>query len=501
MRAVDRRTVLRGVGGLLLAGAAGRVWSKPAFAEYPFTLGVASGDPTPEGFVIWTRLAPQPLQLHGGMPARSVSLNWEVAEDERFRRIARAGQVLAHPELAHAAHVDVAGLKSDRLYWYRFFIEGGEPSPVGRVRTAPAAGQLPRRVRLAVAGCQHYESGWYGAWRYLSQEPELAAVFHYGDYIYEGSGIASDPIASGRRHLGDELYSLDDYRRRYAQYKTDPDLQAAHQAAAFIASFDDHEVDNNWGGERAQDDTPPELFELRKLAAMQAWYEHMPVRREQFPRPDGLRMFRRLDYGRLFRLHVLDTRSYRVPGETMLGPAQEGWLYRGLSNDACWNLIAQQVLMMPLLRRAADSGRLVSTYKDHWGGFPESRQRLVRAIGERQLTNVVVASGDSHQYFVGRVPADRDRPDGAAAASEFLGTSISSGGDGMPVLPGSETLLADNPNIALNNAQRGYLTFDVTPSELRADLNVMDRVSSPGGTLSKLARFAVMPDRPGPERC
>ncbi len=229
------------------------------------------------------------------------------------------------PELGHAAHADVPGLQSDRPYWYRFFIEGGAVSPVGQVRTAPAAGQPPRRVRLAVAGCQHYESGWYGAWRYLSREPDLAAVFHYGDYIYEGPGATLDTSTpTGRRHLGDELYSLDDYRRRYAQYKSDPICKPRITRSRLIPSFDDHEVDNNWSGERSQDGTPAEIFELRRLAAMQAWYEHMPVRRDQFPRPSGLRMFRRLDYGRLFRLHVLDTRSYRVPGETMLGHAQEG---------------------------------------------------------------------------------------------------------------------------------------------------------------------------------
>ena len=515
---LDRRRLIAGAGGAVLftgLARAERVWASPRFSDDPFALGVASGDPWPDGFVIWTRLAPRPLEDHGGMPPAAVPVRWQVAQDDRFSRIARQGEAVARPELAHSVHVEIGGLQPGRPYWYRFHVEGADPSPVGMARTAPASGSLPDRLRLAVAGCQAYPNGWYDAWRHISREPDLDAVFHYGDYIYEG-GPSSFVIkdAAGRtvdrNHLDSEIYSLDDYRRRYALYKSDPDLQAAHAAAAFIMSFDDHEVDNNWAGAYDQDGTPPEAFLLRRYVAIQAWYEHVPVRRAQFPRPEGLTMYRRLDYGGLLRMHVLDTRSYRsdqlceragetvcrVQGaeETMLGAAQEDWLAQGLrTSDARWNLIAQQVRVMPLRRRGPD-GATLPVPTDAWSGYPAARARLVQAIRDANLANVVIASGDAHMHNVGTVPIRDDEPDGPAAATEFLVSSISSGGDGAPVTPGIQAYLdGDNPNMALANFQRGYDTFDITPSEWRTDVKVMDRVQSPGGALSTLARFAVDP--------
>ncbi|WP_341022531.1 alkaline phosphatase D family protein [Brevundimonas diminuta] len=520
-RALDRRKLLAAAGGLtLFAGLDphGRAWAAPRFGDDPFALGVASGDPAPDGFVIWTRLAPKPLEERGGMPALAVPVRWEVAEDDRFSRIVRSGEAIARPELAHSVHVEVAGLQPGRPYWYRFFTGNAEASPTGLARTAPAAGELRARVRLAVAGCQSYPHGWYDAWRHLAQEPELDAVFHYGDYIYEhGASRIVIKDAQGRivdrQHVGEEIYSLDDYRRRYAQYKSDPDLQAAHAAAAFIVSFDDHEVDNDWASAFDQDGTPPEVFALRRFAAMQAWYEHMPVRRAQFPHPSGIAMYRRLDYGELLRMHVLDTRSYRSdqlcdrpdrdhcrqedgPEATLLGHAQEAWLAEGLANSARWNLIAQQVRMMPLVKRGAD-GATTPVSMDQWSGYPAARARLVQAITNRKLSNVVVASGDAHVHNVGLVPIDDRAPDGPAAATEFLCTSISSAGDGGPESPGTRIYrTSDNPNLALANAQRGYQTFDITPREWRTDVKVMDRVQTPGGAVSTLARFTVTPDRP-----
>lgn len=516
----DRRRLLTAGGGLLLAsGLPVRLSAAPRLGDYPFSLGVAAGDPAPDGFVIWTRLAPRPLDEHGGMPMRPVAVRWEVAEDERFTRVARAGEAVARPELAHSVHVEVEGLNPRRPYWYRFRLEGGDASPVGMARTAPAAHDNPDRVRLAVAGCQHYQGGWFDAWRHLSCEPDLDAVFHYGDYIYEGGPVANPPVIldargrpADRRHFGGELYSLDDYRRRYAQYKADPDLQAAHAAAAFIVSFDDHEVDNNWAGDFDQDGTPPEAFALRRRSAMQAWYEHMPVRRAQMPGAHGLTMHRRLDYGRLMRMHVLDTRSYRsdqpcerlderhcrpagTPDVTMLGAAQEAWLADGLRSGAGWNLIAQQVFVMPVLRRMPDVQVRMGA-GDTWGGYPEARARLVKTITDLNLTNVVVASGDAHIHAVGTVPLRDDEPDGPAAAVEFLATSIASGGDGSVATEGTKAMQAGSPHMKLVNAQRGYQTFDVTPGEWRTDLKVLDRIQRPGGALSKLATFTVEPDRP-----
>ncbi|WP_369062252.1 alkaline phosphatase D family protein [Caulobacter sp. 73W] len=521
MTMLDRRRLLTAGGNLILLTGLGRasdVWAQAKIDGYPFTLGVAAGDPWPDGFVVWTRLAPKPFAEAGGMGPRPVTVKWEVAEDERFAVIARSGEAIARPELAHAVHVEVDGLKPARRYWYRFRVGAGEASPAGTARTAPAAGAEPRNVRIAVAGCQNYESGFYDAYRHLAQEEEVDAVFHYGDYIYEAT--ARRPVGTAdehgrvraRAHLGQELYSLDQYRRRYALYKSDPELIAAHASAAFIVSFDDHEVDNNWVQEIDQDGTPSEVFALRKMAALQAWYEHMPVRRAQFPRLSGARFHRRLDYGRLVRMHVLDTRSHRTDQlcmsaddrpcrtedfeqATVLGAEQEAWLAKGMSGAHRWNLVAQQVMMMPMLREGPNGLSARST--DTWNGYPAARRRFVEAIEARRLTNVVVASGDAHNHYVGVVPARDAEPAGRAAATEFLTTSISSEGDGTADASKSAPLLRHNPNLKLHNQQRGYQVFDVGPDQWRTTLKVIDKVSAPGGRISTLKTFVVEPHRPG----
>lgn len=508
----DRRSLVKAAGSLaIIAGFAPHaVWAK-SLGAYPFTLGVASGDPLPDGFVLWTRLAPRPLDEHGGMPMKIVPVGYEIAEDEAFRKIVASGVEAARPELGHSVHVEAAGLKPGRRYWYRFSA-GGEMSPVGTVKTAPLAGAETDRVRLGVAGCQHYETGLYTAYKHLAQEPDLDAVFHYGDYIYEGSGI---PGKKGRvrAHVGDEIYTLDDYRRRYALYKSDPDLMAAHAAAAFLVSFDDHEVDNNWAADHDQDGTPPEFFLLRRAAAMQAWYENLPVRRAQFPQGSGVQMYRRLDYGDLLRVHVLDTRQYRsdqLCGEgdrehcrpvsdtapsTVLGTAQEQWLGEGLSGTMRWNLLAQQVMVMPMLYpETRKPGRL---NRDSWSGYPEARQRLINQITERRLTNVVIATGDVHKHHAGVVPLDEKNPTGPAVATEFVTTSISSDGDGVDLPDDWRDMPADNPHCKLFNSKRGYQVFTVTPSEWQTEVRVVDKVSAPGGTVSTFAKFSVDPGRPG----
>lgn len=281
-----------------------------------FKLGVASGDPAPDGFVLWTRLAPAPLEPHGGMPMRRIPVTWEVAADERFVQVVARGEAVARPELAHAVHVETTGLNPGRPYWYRFIV-GREASPVGRARTAPAPGAALRRARFAAAGCQHYEHGLYTTWRAIAGE-DLDFVWHYGDYIYEGAAgdaptdAAGKPIPLVRAHVGEEPYSLDDYRRRYALYRTDPDLQAAHAAHSWWATWDDHEVDNNWAADRDRDDTPPGVFDLRRQAAAQAYYEHMPLRAAAMPRGPAIRIWRRARYGDLLEANFLDTRQFRM---------------------------------------------------------------------------------------------------------------------------------------------------------------------------------------------
>ena len=510
-RKIARRDVLKlpaAASGLtLFAGVGQRVWASESRSGFPFTLGVASGDPWPDGFVIWTRLAPAPLQPHGGMRMAVVPVEWEIAEDERFARIVRSGSASARPELGHSIHVELSGLKPGWRYWYRFHADG-EVSPVGTVRTAPAPGVALDRVRIGVAGCQHYEEGLYTAYRHLGETSDLDAIFHYGDYIYEGRARnCAKAKHCIRPHIGDEIYSLDDYRQRYAQYKLDPDLQFAHAAAAFVVSYDDHEVDNNWYADCDQDGSPAESFLLRRAAALQAWYEHMPVRQAQFPAGGTLRMYRRFDYGDLLRMQVLDTRQYRHGGlpqtnrppqgcrlatsgpVTMLGSQQEEWLAAGLSNSARWNLLAQQVMVMPLTYPASRAAGRINV--DSWSGYAAARERLVTEITERDLKNVVIATGDVHQHHAGIVPARAEALDGPAVATEFVCTSISSGGDGTELSKGWRNTPAENPHCQLYNARRGYQVFDIDRDIWRTEVWTLDKVSSPGGRVSLATTFAV----------
>lgn len=518
MLKLDRRRLLKTAGSLALFAGFSRspLFAAPLGAN-PFTLGVAAGDPWPDGFVIWTRLAPRPLDEHGGMPAARVPVQWEVAEDEGFSRVVRKGEAQALPELAHSVHVEVDGLRPHRHYWYRFAVAGSDVSPVGMARTAPARDSVVQRLRIGVGGCQHYEMGYYDAWRHLAAEPDLDLIFHYGDYIYEGGPTPLGPRpnrgAIVRQHVGNEIYSIDDYRRRYAQYKSDPNLQAAHAACAFAASFDDHEIDNNWASDFDQDGTSPEVFALRRYAALQAWYEHMPVRKAQFPTTGGLTAFRRLDYGRLMRMHVLDTRSYRAdqpcgdnfrknpcPPEahmapTVLGDAQESWLDRGLGDaEATWNLLAQQIIVMPVDFREPDAGQ-AQFATDLWDGYRPARQRLIDSIRRHDLSNVIIATGDHHRHLVGSVPENDEDLDGRKVAVEFQAASISSEGNGKGEA-GLGHMMRNNPHFDLYTDRRGYLLFNITPKKWETDVKVMDQVEAPGGQISTLASFVVTPDAP-----
>ena len=481
------------------------VRAQSIWRRYPFNLGVAAGDPSPDGFVIWTRLAPEPLAEHGGMAMQPMPVNWEVASDSGFATVVARGDTMARPELAHSVHVEVAGLQPDRPYWYRFQA-GGERSFHGKARTLPAAESSPAALKFGVAGCQHYDAGYYTAYRHLARE-DLAFVYHYGDYIYENrggrvrSGFGGSVLAAVRETTGEVLYDIADYRRRYAQYKSDPDLIRAHAAHAFVHSFDDHEVDNNWVREIEEDNAPPELFRLRRAAALQAWYEHMPIRRAQMPRFGDVAMHRAMRYGDLAEVDILDTRQFRsdqpcndgfqtrcagmsASDTSVLGAEQEAWLTQNLRrNPARWNCVAQQIMMMALDRRTGDEPAPIYNM-DAWVAYETPRRRLLNRMAG--LNNVVVLTGDEHQNFAG-VLHDGDRP----VAVEFVATSISSGGDGSDLRAGSDRILANNPQLKFINDQRGYLTCEVGRNEWRTHYMVIDRVSTPGGAISRRATAMV----------
>jgi alkaline phosphatase D len=474
----------------------------------PFALGVASGDPASDGFVIWTRLAPEPFEPHGGMTPASYAVSWQVAEDRNFQTIAASGDAVALPELGHSVHAEVTGLKPDRPYWYRF-TAGGERSMFGQAHTLPLAGSTPESLKFGVCGCQNYEHGFFTAYRHLAQE-DLAFVFHYGDFIYErrqdyGADASGLPIPKPREHRLREVYSLDDYRAHYAQYLLDADLQSARSRHAFLSTFDDHEVDNNWAGNNGQDEgVAPEVFALRRQAAMQAWYEHMPVRRALLPNGPVVLANRSFAYGQLASLNLLDTRSFRTDqpcgdglqpacagvfdtAAQVLGAAQEDWLDRQLAGSrTAWNCLAQQVMMMDFdYRSLAGPGR--SPNLDSWTGYDAPRNRMMARLA--RTANAVVLTGDVHQNYAGLL-YDGDK----AAGVEFVNTSITSNGDGEDLRPMTRGFLADNPQVKFANDQRGYSVCEVTPDAWQTHFMVMDKVSTPGGTLSKRATATVPRD-------
>ena len=287
----------------------------PRFTGYPFTLGVASGEPVSSGVVLWTRLAPEPLS-GGGVGADPVAVDWEVSEDERFGRVVQRGTVVARAAWAHSVHVEVSGLEPARWYFYRF-MAAGEVSPVGRTRTAPLLAELPQQLRFGLGSCQHFEVGYYAAHRHLKAE-DLDLMVFVGDYIYEGPGRAGNV----RRHVGGEARTLADYRNRHAQYKTDPDLQRLHAAVPWLVTWDDHEVDNNYAGARSESLDPE--FRRRRAAAYRAYFEHMPLRQRARPRESGMVLRSRCDWGRLARLHVLDGRQRRTPQACLSRPGSDG---------------------------------------------------------------------------------------------------------------------------------------------------------------------------------
>ncbi|WP_037675623.1 alkaline phosphatase [Streptomyces griseus] len=505
----DRRRFLTAGAAVVGAAASAQLWlpstaraAGKALPDGVFSLGVASGDPLPDGVVLWTRLAPDPLH-GGGMPDQAVPVEWEIAADEKFSTGVRRGVAQARPEYGHSVHVDVRGLWPGRAYWYRFRA-GGQISRVGRTRTAPAPRSSGGSLRLALASCQNWQQGYFTAYAdMLAQDPDV--VLFVGDYIYE-----STPSATAlRKHEGSgEPYTLTQYRNRYAQYRTDPHLQKMHAGAPWVVTFDDHEVDNDFAGEIPQDPDKQthDAFVARLTAAYQAYYEHMPVRAAAIPNGPHIRMYRRLEFGRLARLNVLDTRQYRSdqatsqegarnPALTMLGAAQKRWLLDGLHDSpARWNLVASQIMM-------AETDLLVGAGKqwfyDAWDGYQAERNQFLEEF--RSVRNPVVLTGDRHLTMVSDLKADFADPKSAVVGAEFVGTSISSNGDQDQAAFRKEwdPRRADNPHWKLVDAHRGYHLFDIRRDRVDAQVRTVDTVLKPTAKAGTLARLRVDAGKPG----
>jgi alkaline phosphatase D len=468
----------------------------------PFGLGVASGDPLPHGIVLWTRLDAAALD-EAGAPRAGVPVHWEVAEDERFRRIARKGSQLAQFELGHSVHAEVDGLRPGRHYWYRF-MAGGEVSATGRTRTAPAEGAAIDRLRFAFVSCQNYETGYFTAFRRLAEE-DLGLIVHLGDYIYETGGLQR-PVRP--QESMEEIFTLDQYRARYARYRSDADLQAAHALFPWIVTSDDHEVKNDYANDAAPGVTAsPEQFLIRRAAAYQAYYEFLPLRRSSMPAGPAMRLFRRVAYGSLADFHVLDTRQYRsglscgggrkpqcheaLTTQDIMGAEQERWLKDGLrTSRARWNLLANQVLIAQMVQPGGDAP---SFSMDNWNGYVPSRTRLMNVLAETR--NPVAITGDIHSNWVADLKLDFNDPTSPCVGTELVGTSISSGGDGDD--SGRPEVLAANPHIKFFNNRRGYVRCTLTSSSLVADFRTLPYVTEPGAPIETHASFIVEDGRPG----
>lgn len=513
MSRLDRRTFI--LGGLAVAGA-GAVTSVAraastsgpgvlALVAYPFKLGVASGDPDAGSVVLWTRLAPSPLNADGlgGMPGTGVPVDWQVSTNDRFTSVVASGSVTASPADAHAVHVVAGGLNPDSDYFYRFRAQG-HISPVGRTRTAPAAGTFGRDLLMCFASCAHYESGYYTAYRRLAED-QPGLILHLGDYIYE------DATTSGsvRTHLGSETVSLADYRRRYAQYKTDPDLQAAHAVAPWLVAPDDHEVENNYAGTVRADNNPAltaTQWAARRAAAYQAYWENMPLRPAQRYAGNSIPLYRRVQWGRLAAFHMLDTRQFRddqacgdgwqqascgtPTSRTITGGPQETWLLDRLAeHTATWDILGQQVFFA---RRLNSLGQ---TAMDAWDGYAANRARLQSGWVARGTRNPVVLTGDVHRHWASDLKADYANPASATVGAELVCTSVTSGGNG----DGSTTdgLLATNPHLKYVQDRRGYLRTTISQTQLRADFRAVASVTEHGAAATTAKSFVIQDGQPG----
>jgi alkaline phosphatase D len=517
---MERRNFLMLASNLALITATGRLAAQ-TIRHNPFSLGVASGSPSTDGVVLWTRL----LAAVGGepLPPVPIEVRWELARDAQFKEIVQTGTELAHPDFVHSVHLEVQGLplpvddSKPPYYWYRFMV-GDAVSKVGRTRTLPARDSR-QKLTLALASCQNYEHGYFNAYRHMAAEA-LDCVLFVGDYIYE---YGATPNRT-RQHNSPTVRTLDEYRARYALYKSDVDLQAAHAAFAWIVTWDDHEVENDYADDRAASGRGAD-FLLKRAAAYRAYWEHMPLRKAQLPAGPNAQMYRRYAWGQTANLHVLDARQHRdhqvcTPPEqggsrtvtdsscperlsvssSLLGAAQETWLAHGLQQStAGFEIVGQQSIMAQMrmpASRSPDPQPAEAFWNDSWDGYPRARARALEVWAQKK--NVISLGGDVHATYVNDLVGNFDDPKAKVLATEIVGTSISS-----PSWPqvATERIMSHNPHIKFGKSdQRGYTVLEVDGPRATAHLRVIDNARLLESTLSTVASFGIEAGKPGAQR-
>ncbi|WP_018684501.1 alkaline phosphatase D family protein [Actinokineospora enzanensis] len=518
----DRRVFLKSsavAGGALLVPATLAVTAASA-ATPQFAHGVASGDPLPDGVLLWTRVTPTPESTPGSGIGPTVEVRWEVATDSGFGSIVQSGAMLTGPDRDHTVKVAAGGLNPATVYYYRFSLDG-TVSGTGRTRTAPAANADVSKLRLGLVSCSNWQAGYFSAYRHLAARTDLDGVLHVGDYIYEyqAGGYGARGVTIRPHEPTNETITLADYRRRHAQYKTDPDLKALHAAQPWFITWDDHEYANDtWSG-GAENHQPNEGdWNVRKAAARQAYFEWMPVRQGA----NG-EIYRRFRWGRLAELSLLDLRSYRSkqttpsngdpgdPNRTITGDAQMNWLKSGLSGtDAKWKLVGNSVMITPISLGNVESRFLeslgsllglpvgsVAANADAWDGYTADRQELLGHLKDNKVRNTVFLTGDIHSSWGADVPVDRSSYwwNGNSAAVEFVTTSVTSDNidDLLKVSPRSVSPIAEAALAAGNwhlkyieLDSHGYSVVDVNPQRVQMDWFYLADRTSPTST----ARYA-----------
>ncbi|WP_405661507.1 alkaline phosphatase D family protein [Streptomyces sp. NBC_01166] len=532
--APSRRTVVKAAAATAVAGTVLTATGAHAADGPAFLHGVASGDPLPDGVLLWTRVTPSPSAVPGSGLGADTPVVWEIAEDKAFTRVAARGTALARAGADHTVKADVRGLRPATTYWFRFSAppggtEGGQGvlSPVGRTRTAPAAGAAVAGIRFGVVSCANWEAGWFSPYRHLADRADLDAVLHLGDYIYEyasGSYPTEDTVVRPHAPLH-EILTLGDYRLRHGTYKTDADLQALHAAHPVIAIWDDHEFANDaWSG-GAENHTPGTegSWAARVAAAKQAYFEWMPVRAST----EGT-VYRRLSFGGLAELHLLDLRSFRSeqasigngavddPGRSITGRAQLDWLKAGLAaSDARWKLVGTSVMISPVAFGALPAHLLaplaellglpaegLAVNVDQWDGYTDDRKELISHLRDNGVSDTVFLTGDIHMAWANDVPVKAATyPLSASAATEFVVTSVTSDNldDILGVAPQTVSLVAA---AAVKTANRhvkwvdldshGYGVLDVTAERSQMDYYAVSDKTAKDATSSWVRSYRTL---------